>query len=233
MTYPRLVLTTWLLALLLALLLAYDLAHAEGWYLDVGAGVTKFSCTICSSDGTWIQTGLPHDMTMTSFAYRAGAGYRWQAWSVQASYVNLGVAKIRQHYTVVDEQYNPKAHSCLAPCTNLGPFHTHDLMEGAELTASYTWRHWPIQPYVKLGAAGLYHRLTAQWTDASGMSQAGTMHGWVPSAVLGGGLEYGWLYAEGSYYRGIGGSVDWSAGLPISKEQVVGFAGIRIPLTWR
>ena len=148
---------------------------------------------------------------------------------MQASYVNLGVAKIRQHYTVDDSQYDPKNHHCISPCTNAGVFHTHDLMEGLELTASYTWRHWPIQPYIKLGAAGLYHRLTAQYGFPS-TSTVLTMHGWVPSSVLGAGVEYGWLYAEANYYRGIGGSVDWSAGLPISKEQVVGFAGIRIPI---
>jgi len=227
MTYPRLVLTTWLLALLLTLLLAYDLAHAGEVSLEVGGGVTHFTCTICNSgDGTWVQTGLPHSMTMNSLAWKTGLAYRvTEQISLHTAYVNLGTAKIRQDYTVSDAQYDPHTHSCLAPCTNLNQFNTHDLMEGVELAVSYHWRYWLIQPYAKVGAAGLYHRLTAQ-----NRGTTTTMHGWVPSTVLGGGADYGWFFLDASYYRGLGGVTDWSAGLPISKEQIVTILGIHIPL---
>ena len=218
----------------LACALAYDMAHAGQFYLDAGIGATHFTCTICSDDGTWVQTGLPNSMTMNSLSWKLGLGYRVnERWSVGLSYLNMGTAKIRQDYTVSDQQYNPKQHTCLAPCTNVGPFHTHDLMEGVELTASYHWRQWPIQPYLKVGAAGLYHRLTVQYNGMTFYGQDGKpFNGWIYSSVIGGGLEYGWLYVDATYYRGLGGATDWSAGLPISKEQVVGFVGIRIPLPY-
>lgn len=228
MTYTQALATSWLLALALSIFACQ--AWAGTLYLDGGIGMTHFACTICSDDGTWVQTGLPHSMTMNSLAYRTGLDYRFdnRRWGIEAHYLNMGVSKIRQDYTVSDAQYDPKHHQCLAPCNNLGTFHTHDLMEGIELSFSHHWQFKMIEPFLRLGAAGMYHRLTAQQTP--GITT--TMHGWVPMTLIGAGLctDTGLLCLETTYYRGVGGSTDWSAGLPLSKEALVSLASVKIAL---
>jgi len=226
---------TWMIVLDLCLLLGgigatVVVAHAGAFYVTGSLGAAHFLRTI--PDGTWIQEGLPHTTDLTSLAWRTGAGYRLnESWSVQAHYLNFGTAAINT-LAVRDEQYNPHAHRCHTACDEARPFHSHDLMEGVEVSISRHWALGPVNPFLRAGGALLYHRLTVQWSDINHPSAQQTMHGWIPTALVGGGVCAGWLCAETTYYRGFGGGEDWSAGLPIAKQSVMTLLSVNVPLSF-
>ena len=201
-------------------------AHAGQWYATGSLGATQFTRTV--HDGTHIQEGLPFSQTMTGLAYGAGLQYRLSdRWAFDVAYRNFGVAKIRAR-VVGDEAYWPAVKACISNCTATVQYNTTDLYEGIELTASHYWQlsdSWEL--FAKLGGAGVYHRLVTQWQGNTWKQE-----GWIPMSVMGAGVCFdSWLCAESSYYRGFGGGLDWSAGLPISKEFVQGLFTIRIPLS--
>lgn len=204
--------------------------HAGEFYLSGSMGVTSFIRTV--DDGTWIQRGLTHNFHSQNVGWRTGAGYRINpAWSVQAHYINLGTVRI-ETMAVGDESYDPKANRCLSHCDKAIPFHTHDLMEGAEISVSRHWQVGPIDPFLRAGGAAIYHRLTAQYGNVSMVGYDGkAFNGWIPTALVGGGLCYRWVCGETTYYYGFGGGTDWSAGLPISKQSVQTLLTVNIPLT--
>lgn len=218
------------MSLLLSLLL-YSLSYAEGLYVTGGIGVTSFIRTI--DDGTWIQEGLEHNFHSQNIGWRAGAGYRFNpAWSVQVHYVNLGTVRL-ETMAVSDEQYDQQAHRCLSKCETAIPFHTHDLMEGVEVSASRHWQIGPLEPFLRAGGAALYHRLTAQVNGRTLYGQEGrAFNGWIPTALVGGGLCMGWVCGETTYYHGFGGGTNWSAGLPISTQAVQTLLTVNVPVGW-
>ena len=234
MTYPHAVLTAWLCALLLACALAYDMAHAGELYLDAGIGASLFVPTI--GDGTWYQQGLPHDWKRDSLAYKVGLGYRFnERWSVSAAYLNLGQSGVDARTTLDDSYYDPINHKCLQKCDALGSFKVRDRMQGGELTISRAFPVGNWSPYVKVGGAVMIHNLQAVIVDSANMSVL-NFHGNIPMIVLGGGVEYKpWhLYAETSFYHGLGGDdsgcLGGPCGWPISKQVLVTVFGVRIPL---
>ena len=199
-----------------------------GIYVDLAGGFTQFTCTICEgdNDGTWRQAGLPNGIRRTSPAFRAGLGYRWEQWSIQAHYLNAGQVKIHQYYTTDDASYDKVAHKCLANCaTPNSRFETSDSYQGGELSLSKHFRIGPVQPFLRAGGAVLFHALQVNF----GATHL-TMHGTIPMVLVGGGLCYHWLCGETTYYKGSGGGTEWSAGLPISKEMVVSLVSLKIPL---
>jgi hypothetical protein len=209
----------------ISVLLAHT-SQAGEFYLDAGGGLTQFRRTI--EDGTWIQDGLPHNTQTRTFGWRTGAGYRISPeWSVQAHYINLGTVAIDAQTTASEADYDRVAHRCTQNCSPTFGFHTHDLMEGGELSVSRHFSIGPVAPFVRVGGAALYHRLTASFGGTTL-----TMHGWIPTALVGGGLCYGWVCADTTYYRGMGGPTDWSQGLPIAKQAFVSLINLTVPLRW-
>lgn len=218
----------WIVGLALGLIVC-GTGHAGEVYLSGSMGVTSFIRTI--DDGTWIQQGLEHNFHSQNFGWRSGVGYRIDpAWSVQAHYVNLGTVRL-ETLAVSDDRYDPGTHRCLSHCDKAIPFHTHDLMEGVELSVSRHWQIGPVEPFVRAGGAAMYHRLTAQFGGVTLLGQDGkAFNGWIPTALIGGGLCYRWLCGETTYYYGFGGGTDWSAGLPISKQSVQTLLTLNVPL---
>lgn len=205
--------------------------HAGEFYLSGSGGVTSFIRTV--EDGTWVQEGLPHHFHSQNLGWRTGAGYRINpAWSVQAHYVNLGTVRL-ETLAVDDRHYDAKAHRCLSHCDHAIPFHTHDLMEGVELSLSRHWQIGAVEPFLRAGGAAMYHRLTAQFAGVTLYGQDGkAFKGWIPTVLVGGGLCHRWVCGETTYYYGFGGGTDWSAGLPISKQAVQTLLTVNVPLHW-
>lgn len=205
--------------------------YAGEFYVSGSGGVTSFIRTI--DDGTWIQEDMRHNFHSQNVGWRTGAGYRINPeWSVQAYYTNLGTVRL-ETMSVDDSRYDPKAHKCLSRCNKGEQFNTHDLMEGTELSISRHWQVGPVEPFVRVGGAAMYHRLTAQFNGVTLLGQDGkAFNGWIPMALVGGGVCYRWICGETTYYHGFGSGTDWSAGLPISKQAVQTLLTVNVPLAW-
>lgn len=226
MTYLRLLLTTWTLAILLACLLAYDMAHAGSLSLDIKGGVAWPIRT--TPDGTYWQQAYPHNTKPLTGAYGVGLNYQHTpTLSFQAHYLDLGTSRIKGH-AITDDHYDYKAHRCKygpAECTATYGYRATDSLRGGDLTATYTWERDGVRPFVKGGVALLYHRATFR-NEWSGEDR---FNGWIPELELGAGLSYEWAYLELDYFQGLnfGGQ-----NMPISTQQVVMFAGVKLPVGW-
>ena len=219
MTYPRAVIASWTLALLLACALAYDMAHAGSLSLDVKGGIAFPIRT--TPDGTYWQQALPHDTKLLTGAYGVGLSYQVNpSWSIQAHYLDLGKSKIKGRANS-DENYDFRHHRCTQNCSWSYGFKATDALQGGDLTATYTWPGEGMRPFVKGGFALLYHRaiFRNEWGDED------RLNGWLPELELGAGLAYKWAYIELDYFQGMnfGGQ-----NLPISTQQVAVFAGVRL-----
>lgn len=229
MTYPRAVLTTWLLALLLALLLAYEVAHAGELYLDAAGGFTRFILT--ATDGDYIQRGLPSKLDLNSMAYKVGLGYRFnERWSVQGGYINLGTINQTAKF-VSDEDYAAKQSLCVKNCATAPTYRITDAYHGGELTLTRTFKldeSWSW--HLKAGGAYLMHRFTINKEDGSG--QSNQHYGQFPATVVGAGIGYKWFRTELTWYHGIGGAngPNNSSGWPLSTQLAVAWMGFNIPL---
>lgn len=232
------ILRVWLLgsavALVVGLLLLSECttqpAHA-GAYLDIAGGMTQFLIT--APDGDYIQRGLPRSLDTRSLAYRVGLGWSFnERWSIQGSYVNFGTINQTAKF-VSDEDYNPKGSQCVKNCAGAPTYRITDAYHGGELTVS---RHWEYL-YLKLGGAYLMHRFTIN--NENGLGQSNQHYGQYFATVAGAGVTYKVmdslnLYGELSYYHGLGGSngfMGQDQGWPLSKEQVVMWFGVKIPLS--
>lgn len=216
MTYPRAVLLIWTAALLLACLLAYDIAHAEGWYVEGGLGMTNFQRTV--EDGTWWQEGLPHSWDTHDTAWKLCGGYQFERWALSGCYVSAGVIKNVAGF-VGDEDYDPKNHVCLRNCNKLSWLEGSDAIRLYELAGTYRW-HWgeAWSPFAKVGGALMTHRLTI----ANGGVPSQQYYGRIPSTALGAGLCYKLACVESTYYHGLGGMNCYTpCGFPLSKELFV------------
>lgn len=223
MTYPRLVIATWFLALLLACALAYDMAHAGEWAIDLKGGASFLDRT--TPDGTYYQEGLPHSTSMFSGAWAVGLTYRATPnWSFSTHWLDLGTIAIRGQ-AVSDDEYDYKKHLCIKDCHDTYTYRAKDSLRGVDATVEYRWATGTLQPFVKGGVAVLRHK--AEFRNQWG--QVENFNGIVPELELGAGLAYKWAYIELDYFRNInfGGQ-----NLPISTQQVVLFAGIQIPVGW-
>lgn len=230
MSYPHAILTTWLLAFVLAVFTCQAMPSQAGeLYLDVAGGYTHFLLT--TPDGDYLQKDLPHSLDLKDVAYKVGLGYRLnERWSIQGGYINLGTIKQDARF-VDDKDYSAKTGKCTANCSAAVPNKMTDAYQGGELTASYTFH--PAKDYgisLKAGGAYLMHRFTITRYDVGASHQN---YGQFPATVAGLGVSYKWAYLETTYYHGLGGSngfmgqdQDW----PLSKEMLVTWAGVKIPL---
>lgn len=207
-------------------------AHADtGLYLDLAGGLSHFTPTL--QDGDWHQQGLPHKFDKQAFAFRVGAGYRFSdRWAIEAHYLNLGTTRVFSTF-VNDPDYNLKTKSCIANCTATGNLTASSAYQGVDLAAVHTWRTKSgVDPFIKFGAAYLLQRFTIENYNQSFTQKH---YGRIPAGLIGGGLSYKWAYVEADYYHGIGGPNSFAGqpqGYPISKQILVVWAGIQVPLTF-
>ena len=231
MPYPLQVTLSWIASLTLAVLVmlaaecAPTSANAGDWSLDLKGGVAiPFRTT---PDGTYWQEALPHNTKLATPAYAIGLSYQaTPTLSIQAHYLNLGSSRINGR-AISDENYDHKAHKCRVECSSVYQYNftATDSLNGGDLTATYTWQREGVQPFVKGGLALLYHEARFRNTDTGDIDR---FNGWITELELGAGLAYRWAYLELDYFQGMnfGGQ-----NLPISTQQVVGFVGVRIPLS--
>lgn len=228
MSYPRLTLLAWIIALLLACLLAYDMAHAGELYLNLAGGYTRFLVT--AGTGDYVQTDLPHSLDLNSVAYRAGLGYRFnERWSLQAGYINLGTINQTAKF-VADADYDAKNNKCLNNCGTAQPYLMTDRFHGGELTVTRTFAFNDYSVFLKGGGALLFHQFRIARYDGE---QPHENDGKFPATVAGVGACYKWACAETNYYHGLGGSngfMGQSQGWPLSKEMFVSLISLKIPL---
>ena len=207
MTYPRALVITWSLALLLACALAYDMAHAEH-YITVGGGFTAFTPT--TADGDFVQHGLPNNYKWAAPAFKVGAGYAFDEWyAIELRYVNAGSNGYDSNF-VSDLSYNPKTHTCTASCNTPGFLRARDYVQGVDLTVVRTFTHHEYRPFVRLGAALMLHRLDVQiWNHpinaAPDSQQFIRADGRMPMLVAGVGVKRGHFTLESTLYYGLGG----------------------------
>ena len=205
-------------------------AHAEA-YLDVAGGLTQFLIT--APDGDYLQRSLPHTLDTRSPAYKVGLGWRFnERWSVQGGYVNMG--QITQSAIFVgDENYNAKTSQCTNGCPGRKNYRMTDAYHGGELTVTRTFKlndSWAW--HLKGGGAYLMHRFTMNTEDGSGASLQ--HYGQFPAVIAGAGASWKALYVSMDYYHGLGGSngfMGQDQGWPLSKEMLVMWFGVKIPLS--
>lgn len=87
-------------------------------------------------DGIWYHEAFPHEVNLTSPTF--AIGYRHGAWS--AGVAHLFRVTSRSQATVRDQDYDAKAHKCLANCDYPATFETDGQAFGAFLR--YEWRPW-------------------------------------------------------------------------------------------
>lgn len=229
MSYTVQTTLTWISAFALALLLyAVDScmtkpAHAGQLSLDVKGGVAFPIRT--SPDGTYYQEAYPTNTRLITGSYGIGLNYQHTPTvSIQAHYLDLGSSRINGQ-AISDENYDHINHRCKSgTCIPHYSFQATDKLRGGDLTVTYTWQWDGLQPFVKGGVAVLAHKAVFRNVDGS----ADTFDGILPELELGAGLAYQWAYVELDYFQGMnfGGQ-----NLPISTQQIVAFAGVKIPLT--
>ena len=226
----------WLLAIAVAIGLllvsecATQPAHA-GLYLDAAGGVTQFFIT--ATDGDYLQKGLPHTLDTRSLAYRVGLGWSFnERWAIRASYLNLGSVKQSANF-VADADYNAKTGRCTANCANAAPYVMSDNYRGLEAIVTHSWRLselWSVQ--LSGGGAYLDHRFTIN-KQAGTNDESHRNRGQFAAAVLGGGACWKIVCGEMSYYHGLGGSngfMGQDQGWPLSKELLVSWLSIQLPI---
>lgn len=231
--FPLEIYWTWILAGLIAggLVLVSECsptpAHA-GFYLDAAGGLTHFLIT--ANDGDYVQRGLPHQFDVRSLAYRVGLGYRVnEQWAIQAGYVNLGTLNQTAQF-VADEDYRHKANWCIRNCQTAPTHKITDAYHGGELTVTRSWIMKDYGFFLKGGGAYLMHRFTIVRINDGGLGQH---YGQFPAVVAGIGASYKWAYVEMDYYHGLGGSngfLGHDQGWPLSKEILVTWFGVQIPI---
>ena len=230
MTYPRAVLTTWLLAVLLALLLAYDMAHAEtGPYLTVGGGFTAFIPT--TADGDFVQRGFPNDYKALAPAFKVGVGYEFNdKWAAELRYVNLGSNGYDSPF-VSDLSYLPKQHRCTASCDTPGHLVARDYVQGIDLTILRAFPGYEYAPFLRLGAAYMLHRLDVNIYNnpvnvAPDSQQFIRVDGRMPMLVAGVGVKRGHFTLDTTFYYGLGGPNCLTyCGFPQSTQFMTTMAG--------
>ena len=205
--------------LVVMLLLALPTTSNAGELFLDGALGTAFH-TRTTPDGIWWQQPFPHSFDLTSRAYRAGLGLQvTEHWAITASYVNLGKTRATTEY-VEDDDYN---HGRLS-----GPRQklvTTDYLSGPQITGTYRWTNWTLQPFLSGGVALLHHTGVAINPRAPEERFQFHFHGDVPMLVAEGGICYKWICGDVTYYRGV-----HSPNYPISTEAIVSMIGVKVPL---
>ena len=229
MSYARMVTINWL-ALLLAMVYSCQAhsGYAGELVLDLSAGASKFLVTSASGD---YRQNLPADFDTDGLAYRVGLCWKFnEKWQSCGAWLNLGSLK-QDALFVDDRDYNPKTGQVTTAYGAPVPNKITDSYKGVELTLTRTFPlTQAISWHLKAGGAYLEHKMTVTRMDLGIAHQA---YGQFPSIVAGAGVSYKWLYTEAIYYHGLGGSngfMGQDQGWPLSKEMIVAWAGLKVPI---
>jgi len=209
------------LALFIASLLFVMPVYAET-YFNVGTGLTQFQRT--TPDGTWYQEALPHNFDLIDIAFRSNLEYEFaEHWSVSGGYVNLGTSRVRAD-AVADKDYDIATHTCLANCNHPKDFNVKDNLSGPELFVTYKFLTGPVQPYVTAGGSYMFHSLKGTANTFKFETDGNIVMGRV-----GGGVCYGYLCGDVTYYHGMTGQDE--AKFPISQRAITSMVFLSLPLT--
>ena len=207
--------------LLAGLLLSPARLQAET-RLMVGAGVTNY--LVNTPDGAWWQSDQRHGFDTLSLALKAGLETTiTDSWYLGAGYLSLGRA---QAWTDAqrDDTFYGGTHGRVDKFIQ-----AVDRVQGGELYAGYRWPTQPLQPYLTVGLAHFWHRVTqthdTQRDGAIVRAQDISLNGTYLAWRVGGGACYRWLCGEVTYYKGLGGT-----NFPIATNAVVPMLTLNIPL---
>jgi hypothetical protein len=173
-----------------------DYVHAE-----MGAGASKYS----STDGTWYQQGMEHDLGLSAPVLMLGLTgpiYTRESWGIDwhVDYVSLGHVSSQCECTPDDANYNPQTHQ-LRPVQHAVPnanFVGNGNAQGVTLTLEpyFRYRGW------RVGAeAGLFpyrpdwNEVIYGWQGNTGVAPqtlyVDTPHAWQIGKVVGASISRG------------------------------------------
>lgn len=205
-------------------------AHAGSPYVTVGGGFTAFNPT--TADGDFTQQYFRPNYKWAAPAFKVGAGYAFNdRYAVELRYVNAGSNGYDSKF-VSDLSYNAKTHTCTASCNTPGFLRARDYVQGFDLTVLRTFTDYDYRPYVRLGAALMYHRLDVNVAHnpvnvAPDSQSFMRMEGWMPMAVLGVGVKRDRFSLETTFYTGFGGTNCVSpCGFPQSTQFLTTMLGV-------
>lgn len=202
--------------------LSVSAARAET-RLTLGAGISHAQPN--SPDGTWWQSDQPHGVDTRSLALKAGVEQTFgEHWYVGAGYVSLGSTQAwtrAQSDETFFRDKNGRADKFVKAT---------DQNQGGELYVGYQWQLEAFRPYLTAGVAQFWHRVTQTHDTGHGkhIERADdiTMHGTYRAWRVGGGLCYGWVCGEVTYYKGATPGTNY----PIATDAIVPMLTLTIPL---
>lgn len=211
--------------LCLCLCLVTSVQANEGFYVTGSLGQSRFSLT--TPDGTWRQELLGYQATRQSLMLSAGLGYTWSAWSLEASYLDLGHVTVQGPW-VDDAQYG--AHrfgGSQAPWMHVVHGRVTDHVYGGAIKIKRSMDLGLIHPFLSAGIWGGPHHAQV-WIQNAQDLQTVNFTGIVGGVVAGGGLCYHWICGQVEYYKAL-----TQKGFPVSTEIIVPSVRVTIPLDLR
>ena len=212
-----------LLAILMLCLLPV-LAAAEPWYIEAAIGPAHHYRYHSEGDNYWRTDAYPGESyDMDSLAWRLGIGRKltgdWSKWSVTTSLVNLGRNSIRNGRGVADDDYDSNAHRCLRDCDQVYRIDLDGSLRGFEFAVR---RQFNSGFYGRGGVALLESKVLGTITDPQGMVHDYAEKSMLFTPFIGGGFRYKALFAEVSFYQGMG------TGFPLAKRVLTPMVGGRM-----
>jgi hypothetical protein len=131
----------WIKALIVAVLFAPVLVRAQT-HVEVGVGINRF---FDHGDGTWYQYALPHKVHEITPSLLIGVtGDITPHWAWHLDAIDLGRASANS-LDVMDANYDPIHHQCLAHCTQLTRFISDGTLWGiAPMLEWHTTGSWRV-----------------------------------------------------------------------------------------
>lgn len=201
-----------------------SVASTEGLYVSGGMGAAVV--TGLPENGTWIQDGMPSEKERMSLGYKAGLGYGWNHWYIEASYINLGSMHNAGSF-VGDQDYSTSLKACIS-CSDVSTGWVHGTMHGGELSAGYRWNtEGLIQPRLHGGVFGGTHKVSfADNYPSVGHSREHSYQGMVLGVTGGAGLCVAWVCVDANYYQVVS-----HTGYPFARGIVMPTLSVNVPLT--
>ena len=209
--------------LMLILLLSISPALAEPWYFEGAVGTAHHYRYHSDGDNYWRTDAYPGESyDMDSLTWRLGVGKKltgdWSKWSVTGSLINLGRNSIRNGRGVSDDDYDSNTHRCLRDCDRVYRVDLDGSLRGFEFAAA---RQFDTGFYGRGGLALFESKVKGTIIDPDHR-----VHDYHESTKLltpfvGGGFRHKNLFAEISFYQGMG------SGFPLSKRVLTTTIGVQ------
>ena len=208
--------------IIVGIVLCHGLAYADGWYVNLGSGVSFFQRT--TQNGTWFQEGQPYHMHLTDIAGKLGVGYRITSeWAVEVNGISFGRATSAGK-AVPDEWYEPTIHKPKHGAPEPNHFDARQRSFGGEIVVMRSFRLGDMRPYVKGGAFATYNNMPYTIIDVpNGQVFDAIYKGYTVGLMGGAGIGWQWVYIDVNYYRGLG-----SLNYPITKSDIMVIAGAQL-----